>query len=226
MRLNFSFTHWCYYTALCFAAHSISATANAADLRIKVSDKKGRAVEDAVVLATPIDLSKIKNLRAKDEVIDQINKEFVPFVKPLLVGSKVFFPNKDDVRHHVYSFSAAKTFELQLYSGKTAPPVVLDKAGIVVLGCNIHDWMLSYVYVAETPYFGKTDKDGNVQIADLPNGEYQLKIWHPSMGMTSGENGAKIKFDDSTPTLKLDWSIATKAIIRIPRKSSAQSNGY
>ena len=86
------------------------------------------------------------------EIVDQINLEFVPHVKPVVVGSPVYFPNKDDVRHHVYSFSPAKRFELPLYSGTPAAPVVFDRPGIVAIGCNIHDWMLGYIYVAETPY--------------------------------------------------------------------------
>ena len=85
------------------------------------------------------------------EIVDQINLEFVPHVKPVVVGSPVYFPNKDDVRHHVYSFSPAKRFELPLYSGTPAAPVVFDRPGIVAIGCNIHDWMLGYIYVAETP---------------------------------------------------------------------------
>ena len=212
-------------TGLCYFAFF---PCEAGELKFHIIDQKSKAVEDAVVLATPLDANRLKAIReikAKDEIIDQIDKEFVPFVKPVLVGSKVFFPNKDDVRHHVYSFSAAKTFELQLYTGKTAPPVLLDKAGIVVLGCNIHDWMLSYVYVAETPYFAKSGKDGNANLNDLPAGEYQLKIWHPSMGMTSGENGAKVTIAENGAQ-KLDWSVTVKPITRIPRKTTNQDYSY
>ena len=202
-----------------------SLNAHAGDLKIKVLDQKGKSVEDAIVLAMPTDLNKISKAKIKDEVIDQIDKEFVPFVKPVFVGSKVFFPNKDDVRHHVYSFSTAKTFELQLYSGKTAPPVVLEKAGIVVLGCNIHDWMLSYIYVAETPYFAKSDKDGNAHLSDLPNGEYVLKIWHPGMGMTSGETGTQVNVQEGS-NQRIEWPISIKNIIRIPRKTPSQNSTY
>lgn len=93
-------------------------------------------------------------------------------------GSSIIFPNKDSVRHHVYSFSPAKTFELKLYSGVPSTPVVFDKAGTVVLGCNIHDQMLAFVYVVDTPYFAKTDASGKVKIGDVPNGDYLLKVWH------------------------------------------------
>ena len=85
------------------------------------------------------------------EVVDQIDKEFVPYVKPVRTGSFVQFPNKDHIRHHVYSFSAPSKFELPLYMGTPAQPVLFDKPGVVKLGCNIHDWMIGYVYVTDSP---------------------------------------------------------------------------
>ncbi len=79
-------------------------------------------------------------------------------------ASYVQFPNKDNIRHHVYSFSAARKFELPLYSGTPAQPVLFDKVGVVKLGCNIHDWMIGYIYVTETPYFGKSNAEGRVDM--------------------------------------------------------------
>ncbi|MBR7799705.1 methylamine utilization protein [Undibacterium fentianense] len=204
---------------------SLSLPIHAGEIRVNVKDQHGKAVEDAVLLLTPVDPSKIPKLKPKDEVVDQIDKEFVPYVKPIVTGSRVFFPNKDNVRHHVYSFSQAKSFEIQLYSGKSAAPVVLDKAGIVVLGCNIHDWMLGYIYVADTPYFGKSKSDGNITVAALPDGEYTLKIWHPGMGMTAGENGKRVTISESN-VAQLNWQVNLKPIIRIPRKTSGQGPGY
>lgn len=81
------------------------------------------------------------------------------------------------------------------------------------------------MYVAETPYFAKSGKDGNANLNDLPAGEYQLKIWHPSMGMTSGENGAKVIIAESG-VQKLDWSVTVKPITRIPRKTTNQDYSY
>ena len=92
----------------------------------------------------------------RDAVVDQVDKEFTPKVNAILVGTSVIFPNHDNVRHQVYSFSPAKRFELPLYAGVPAQPVVFDTPGVVVLGCNIHDWMVGYVYVSESPYFAKT----------------------------------------------------------------------
>src|SRR5207253_2654340 len=103
---------------------------------------KGGAVIDAVVVAISANGASSSSAKPADEVIDQVDKEFVPHVKPVLAGTTVHFPNKDNIRHHVYSFSPAKRFDLRLYSGVSNAPVLFDKPGIVVLGCNIHDWMV------------------------------------------------------------------------------------
>ena len=104
---------------------------------------------------------------------------FTPFVSAVQRGSLVEFPNKDKTRHHVYSFSDAKTFEIQLYSGKPEQPVLFDNAGIVVLGCNIHDYMQAYIYVGYSPLLAVTGADGKATFADLPAGKLQIKAWHP-----------------------------------------------
>ncbi|MES1986618.1 MAG: methylamine utilization protein, partial [Pseudomonadota bacterium] len=134
--------------------------ANAAEVEVQVNDIAGASVENAVVYLEPKDKAapSLKNQAA----IAQKNKTFIPLVTVIQTGSSIIFPNKDSVRHHVYSFSPAKTFELKLYSGVPSTPVVFDKAGTVVLGCNIHDQMLAFVYIVDTPYFAKTDASGKV----------------------------------------------------------------
>ena len=132
---------------------SLPAGALAAKLSANVHAGDGKPLPNAVVVAVPED-GRLPPVGKTVEVVDQIDKEFVPYVKPVRVGSYVQFPNKDNIRHHVYSFSPPKKFELPLYSGTPTEPLLFDKVGVVKLGCNIHDWMLGYVYVAETPYFG------------------------------------------------------------------------
>ena len=102
----------------------------------------------------------------------------MPVMTVVQTGTEISFPNNDTVRHHVYSFSAAKPFELKLYSGTPGTPILFDKPGTVVIGCNIHDQMVAYIQVVSTPHFGKTDQAGKVSIADLPPGKYRLKAWH------------------------------------------------
>jgi plastocyanin len=147
-----------------------------------VKDERGKPVADAVVsLSAPGGPpgGAPAAPRAAAAVMDQQNKEFVPLVLPVAVGTPVTFPNRDNIRHHVYSFSTPKKFELPLYIGTPAAPVVFDKPGAVVLGCNIHDWMVGYVYVLPTPWFGKTGEDGKVRIGEVPAGAYEARVWHP-----------------------------------------------
>jgi hypothetical protein len=146
---------------------------------IVVTDADGQPVEDAVVVAVPVAGPPAPSGPASTAVIDQIGKEFVPEVSVVRTNTAISFPNKDDVRHQVYSFSAAKTFELPLYKGKPSKPVLFDHAGLVVLGCNIHDWMLAYVYVVDSPWFAKTDRSGKARVVDLPAGDYDVAVYHP-----------------------------------------------
>jgi len=155
---------------------SYGLIAHAGELTVQVHDMSGVAVSDAVVYAEPAVKSSTQNATTAD--IEQKNRKFIPLVTVIQAGSSVIFPNKDSVRHHVYSFSPAKTFELKLYSGVPSTPVVFDKAGTVVLGCNIHDQMLAFVQVVDTPYFGKTDASGKVKLNNVPNGQYTVKVWH------------------------------------------------
>jgi plastocyanin len=162
------------------AAGSGPAIARAPRVEATVTDQSGKAVVDAVVTLTPVG-GPPPALRPTPAVMDQVNKEFVPAVLPVVVGTPVSFPNRDNIRHHVYSFSPAKKFELPLYMGTPSAPVVFDKPGPVALGCNIHDWMVAYVYVVATPYFAKTGADGHARVEGLPAGPYEAKVWHPRL---------------------------------------------
>ena len=112
-------------------------------------------------------------------IIDQVNKHFVPRVSVVRTGTTITFPNSDRIRHQVYSFSPAKTFALKLYAGSPKTPVDFDQPGLVVLGCNIHDTMVAFVGVVDSPYFAKTSESGNA-VLNLPAGRYRLRAWHPN----------------------------------------------
>ncbi len=175
-----------------------------------VRGSAGKPAADAVVYAMPLSGTRVPTARPARGVIDQQDKEFVPHVKPIQVGTPVVFPNKDDIRHHVYSFSPAKKFELPLYKGVPAAPVTFDRAGVVVLGCNIHDWMLGYVFVVETPYFGATDADGKTQLRDLPPGSYEVRVWHPRLAADPGGQrvsiaGSGVEQVEYRIVLKPEW---------------------
>jgi len=157
----------------CVSANPVWAT----ELRLSAL-VQGKPVGDVVVsLHSAAAAAAVRPERA---VIDQRNTQFVPKVSVITTGTPVRFPNSDNVRHQVYSFSPAKRFELPLYSGQTAPPVVFDAPGVVVLGCNIHDAMVAYVVVVDSPYHAKSDANGRAKI-EAPAGQYILRIWHPGV---------------------------------------------
>jgi hypothetical protein len=149
----------------------------AATLAVSVADQDSAPVDDAVVYATPLVAAAAHKAPAPAEIA-QVNKTFVPLVSVVQTGAALSFPNKDPIRHHVYSFSPAKTFELKLYSGVPAAPVVFDKPGVVILGCNLHDSMVAYLLVVDTPYFAKSDASGQARLDDLPTGDYEVRVWH------------------------------------------------
>ncbi|MBI3286126.1 MAG: methylamine utilization protein [Burkholderiales bacterium] len=160
---------------LCLSCFLGIASARA-DSLIQVLDSGGQAAPDAVVYAQA--LSGPLSAKAATAEIEQKDKTFIPLVTVVQTGTAIFFPNNDTVRHHAYSFSPARPFELKLYSGKPAAPILFDKAGTVVVGCNIHDHMIAYIQVVDTPYFAKTDSKGQARLPAMPPGKYTLKVWH------------------------------------------------
>jgi plastocyanin len=152
----------------------------AEQLRASVVDHTGAPVADAVVYAMPIG-AKTPPPKSATAIIDQIKRRFVPLVSVVQTGTAVSFPNRDNIEHDVYSFSPAKRFELHLYHGVPAKPVVFDQPGLVVMGCNIHDQMIAYLLVVDTPWFAKTDAHGQASIDDIPAGAYRLAAWHYRM---------------------------------------------
>ncbi|WP_191602224.1 methylamine utilization protein [Marinomonas algicola] len=153
----------------------------AADLTVTVGDLDNQPIQNAVVelYNAKYTMSDTELDKPKEYEVAQKMREFTPFVLAVPVGSSVTFPNYDKTRHHVYSFSAVKTFELKLFSGESHAPVVLDKEGIVALGCNIHDAMQAYIYVTKSRYVAITDEHGQAHFTELPADLFDVKTWHP-----------------------------------------------
>lgn len=204
------------------AALACAGPAGAGEIVAQVTDQRGAPVSDAVVVAVPDAGLPAAPARPPMEIVDQVDREFVPEVKAILAGSLVTFPNKDNIRHQVYSFSKAKTFELPLYAGTPATPVLFDKPGVVVLGCNIHDWMVGYIYVSESPYFAKTGADGKA-VLGLPGGAYSVRVWHPLMG--GAEDATRRGASVGAAPLALQWSIGLKPEIRVRRAPADDAGG-
>lgn len=177
--------HWQMTGSLtCRAAAGVIALAaslvsQAGTLTVEVFDRDGAPVADVAVYAVPDDGFPAVGADPPRAVMDQVDLEFVPHILVVRSDTVVEFPNSDDVNHHVYSFSPAKSFELPLYKGSVYPPLTFDEAGVVTLGCNIHDNMLGYVLVVGTPWFAKTDAAGAATLKSLPRGRYRVRIWTP-----------------------------------------------
>ena len=149
---------------------------DAATLSGRVTTPDGKPIADAVVFVQ--DSGPAAATAAHSATLDQVDKTFVPGLLPIVVGTKVSFPNHDQIQHHVYSFSRTKTFELPLYKGESAAPVLFDKVGVVKVGCNIHDWMSAIILVLPTPWFARTGADGSFTIENVPEGKHSVVAWH------------------------------------------------
>ena len=170
--------------------------AAAATLSVEVKDAAGGAVADAAVYALPRS-GKPPARPRKDVEIAQAERQFAPLVTVVQRGTSISFPNRDTVRHHVYSFSPAKSFEIKLYVGTPTDPVLFDKTGDVVLGCNIHDQMRAFVYVVDTPWFAKTGADGKARLDGLPAGDYEVLVWHFSQSASAPAQSFKLRGDEN-----------------------------
>jgi plastocyanin len=157
--------------ASCLAWTGMAASAEL----VVMLDSGSEGVPDAVVsLHSPEAAAALVPGQAD---LDQRDSQFDPRVLAITRGTTVGFPNRDKVRHHVYSFSPVKRFELPLFSGRAGTPVTFDRVGVATLGCNIHDWMIAHVVVLDTPYFARSDAAGRA-VLDAPPGTYSLRVWH------------------------------------------------
>ncbi len=164
--------------AACVLGALAAPIGHAADVTVQARTPEGAAAGDTVVVFEPLDAPAPAGHATA--VIDQVNKRFVPHVTVIRVGTAVTFPNSDHIRHQVYSLSPAKVFTLKLYAGSPKMDVVFDQPGLVALGCNIHDTMVAFVLVVDTPFFAKTADGGSAMLA-LPEGRYRMRAWHEKM---------------------------------------------
>ena len=164
-------------TVLTVLAALCAPAALAGMVTVDVTTRSAATAADTVIVFDPLDAA--PGPGHETAVIDQVNKRFVPRVSVVRTGTAITFPNSDRIRHQVYSFSPAKTFTLKLYAGSPHTAVIFDQAGLVILGCNIHDSMLAYVGVVDSPYFAKLGDSGTATL-NLPAGRYRLRTWHPN----------------------------------------------
>lgn len=209
-----------------FFVFTATPAVNAASIQGTVLDHHNNPVENAIISLMPVNREHLPPMgHATEADMDQSKKQYVPYDLPVRTGTAVRFPNKDNIKHHVYSFSPSKQFELKLYSGVHPTPVIFDKPGVVALGCNIHDWMLGYIYILDTPYFAKTDNKGELSIQSIPEDSYIVSVWHPRLRGKINEYEKRIVLHGETAS-EVAFSIELKRERRRRKPPSFEEEVY
>jgi len=165
-------------------------------------------VADAVVTVIPHDSTSAAAREAPaTRFIDQKDETFIPYVQMLRPGDSVVFRNSDNTRHHVYSFAPARQFEFVLTPGQSSAPLTVEHSGIIAVGCNIHDHMVTYLYVSSAQWMVRTNIDG-VATLTLPTGEFDVRVWHPQLRPGQAEPKQLLHLSDAAATQQLAFTLA------------------
>ena len=167
---------------LAVASFASCGAALAADIPVQITDQNGEPAANAVIVLSNKVSAGANSLSGQLEaskLVDQQDETFIPHVTVIPRNGKVRFANSDAPLHQVYSFSPVKQFELTLEPGETSSEIVFDQIGVAAIGCNIHDHMIAYIFVTDSPWTVVTDENGQANFADVPNGIYNAEIWHP-----------------------------------------------
>ncbi len=196
--------------ALSIALLTASAPVLAATLKLQIADQGGQPLADAVATLFPdgADAGSAKPaLVPRDHFVDQKDETFVPFVEVVTTGDAVIFRNSDRTRHHVYTFSplASPPFDFILKPKETSAPIRLTKPGVIPVGCNIHDFMINYLFVTDSRWAAKSDDKGVVTLTDVPPGAYTVKLWHPRLrpGAAQPSQTVTISGDQASASLTM-----------------------
>jgi plastocyanin len=213
----------CAGAALAGLLLAATPTGLAAEFRLRVTAPGGAPAPGLVVTLEPAGRA-APGAAPVAVVMDQVDKAFEPELRVIPTGSTVTFPNSDVVSHQVYSFSKAKRFQLPLYRGTPYPPVRFDAPGLVTVGCNIHDSMIGYIVVTDAPWYGQTDAQGEFVTADLPPGNYVVRVRHPRMREARDELSAEVSVAAAT---RAELALALARPLRpAPLKGTARQWDY
>ena len=194
-----------------------SAPAGAAGLGVRISDTRGNAVSDAVITVAPQAAGSVQPAPTPaTRVIDQKNETFIPYIEVFRPGDKVVFHNSDNTRHHAYSFAPARQFEFVLAPGESSTALQLDKLGVIAVGCNIHDQMITYLYVTDAPHVARSGGDGIAQLSNLAKGEYDVRAWHPQLRPGAGVDSQRLTIADATELKGLTFTLSLLPDPRLP----------
>jgi plastocyanin len=219
-KLRFGWGWRLCVAAMAFMAVAIAAAAPslAAAITATVTDEAGRPLPDAVVSVVAAGSAQIRpsTLLATAE-IDQRDEMFVPSVVVIQSGGSVIFRNSDRTRHHIYSFSPIRQFEFVQKPDDLSPSVSFDVPGVAAIGCNIHDFMIAYVYVTNAPRAAVTDSRGRVEITDLPAGTFTATVWHPRLRPKAVPPSQPVTLESSSTTLAITISVLPPRRARDPK---------
>ncbi|GAA6153736.1 hypothetical protein [Pseudoteredinibacter isoporae] len=212
--------------ALCF---SITCRVSALDIRLEHQGNIQTAPGAVVWLeanfplpeSAPVTASEAQNAK----VIEQRNRQFDPYISIVRLGSDIHFPNRDNTAHHVYSFSKPLSFELPLYKKRTPAPIKVENPGLIALGCNIHDWMIAYLVVVDTPFFGQIEKDF-VSFKGIPHGPYQINVWHPDINNGQALITALDYQGQATYRITVPQKVTPKAQVKAPQERLDEDEDY
>jgi hypothetical protein len=193
----------------------LCSPAFAGDLTVSVRDAAGRPVQDAVVTVHPAAGVPAGPIRfAWPLRMVQQDIQFQPYVLIVPVGGTVSFPNLDRVRHQVYSFARGNRFELQLYGRDESRSHTFTTAGVAALGCNIHDEMLAYIKVVDTPWAIKTPASGDVTLRGVPAGGATLRVWHPRLAGRGNEVSRPLTVTAAAGRVTVSGDFSARASVR------------
>jgi len=196
----------------------VCRTGEGGEVSGRVVGQEGAGIAQAVVFVLELPAGVPPSKSAGSVEMDQIRREFVPHLLPIAAGTEVRFPNYDQIHHHVYSFSRTKNFELPLYKGEDAAPVLFDKPGVVRIGCNIHDWMSAIIFVAPTSYFTVSDESGAFVLSNLPAGSYAIAAWHEFSQDKIEDATQRVQVGEQPASVTFSLSLAQRRARLTPRK--------
>ena len=193
---------------------SMAVHAAAGELTVQIDDGHGKPAGDAVVTLRSDSVQRAEARAPETKIVDQRDETFLPYVEIFRPGDSVVFRNSDTTRHHVYSFAAAKSFEFVIAPGDSAPPVVLDRVGEIPVGCNIHDQMITHLYVSDAPWLVRTKADGRAVFDNLSAGTYKVDVWHPQLRPGRPRPSKTVTVDTAQSSVEL-----TVSLLPDPRQS-------
>lgn len=198
--------------------------AHAATVSITVTDAKGAPAPNAVVsLAADSATIVMPPHTSEKSIIDQRHETFIPLVVVVRKGGDVIFTNNDTTMHQVYSFSPIKQFQFEIDKGQISKPVRFEKTGVAAVGCNIHDNMVAYVFVADAPFAIATDANGHAELRDVPEGNYHATVWHPQL--RPGKQAPPIELNVDGANAKLALTVPV-TIMAMPSMSHMHKSDY